>query len=351
MCSHINEGDVCAKIDLSQAYRSVPVAPSNFCATGLKWKFKGGKSYTYMYDNKLCFGASKAPGIFQRITESVTRMMKRMGYDKVFVYLDDFIIVADSYEGCMKAFVCLTQLLFRLGFTINWKKVIPPTQNIVFLGVLIDTINCTLTIPSDKLCALQEELKLWIGKTKATKHQLQQIIGKLNWAAKLLHATRPFLRRLIDLMCILKRPSHRIRLTKSVKDDLQWLLTASSVFNGTVAIVKKAPSPEFSFASDACGAGGAAFYRGEWFYVNWSIDFPQVESAHINLKELFTVVLAMKRWCNLWENKHITVYTDNQVTMYAINKGSVKNSFVTRNESMFIWIFVHLRNPINVRQI
>ena len=86
----------------------------------LLWKFKGGKSYTYMYDNKLCFGASKAPGIFQRITESVTRMMKRMGYDKVFVYLDDFIIVADSYEGCMKAFVCLAQLLFRLGFTINW---------------------------------------------------------------------------------------------------------------------------------------------------------------------------------------------------------------------------------------
>ena len=225
----------------------------------------------------------------------------------------------------MEAFVCLTQLLHNLGFTLNWGKVIPPTQCIVFLGVTIDTLNFTLSIPSDKLVALQSELKDWIHKTKVTKRELQQIIGKLNWAAKLLHATRPFLRRLIDLMCTLKRPSHHVRLTLSVKENLQWLLTASCVFNGTVAIVNEPPLPEFSFASDACETGGAAFFQSDWFYVGWELDFPQYCNVHINLKELFTVLLAVVRWGHLWKNRHITLYTDNQVTMYAINKGCIRN--------------------------
>ena len=198
-----------------------------------------------MYDNKLCFGASKAPNIFQRITESVTRMVKRRGFKNIHVYLDDFIIVADSYDECLNAFVCLTQLLCRLGFTINWNKVIPPTQRIVFLGVLIDMIEGTLSIPNEKI---RSELRNWINRTKATKRQLRQIIGKLNWAAKLLRASTPFIRRLIDLMCTVNRPSHHVRLNKGVKKDLQWLLNACDMFNGTVVIVKKnhcRPNPRF----------------------------------------------------------------------------------------------------------
>ena len=48
--------------------------------------------------------------------------------------------------------------------------------------------------------------------------------------------------------------------------------------------------------SDACTTGGAAFYNGDWLYANWSIDYPEVQNAHINIKELFTVLLAFRRW-------------------------------------------------------
>ena len=68
-----------------------------------------------MYDTKLCFGAAKAPSI----TESITRILKRRGFKGVCVYLDDFIIVADTYEECKYAFDCLVDLLGSLGFTIN----------------------------------------------------------------------------------------------------------------------------------------------------------------------------------------------------------------------------------------
>ena len=339
VCTNLKQGNFCAKVDLSQAYRSVPILPDNYCATGLKWKFTGCNSYTYMYDNKLCFGASKAPNIFQRITESVTRMVKRRGFKNIHVYLDDFIIVADSYDECLNAFVFLTQLLCRLGFTINWNKVIPPTQRIVFLGVLIDMIEGTLSILNEKI---RSELRNWINRTKATKRQLQQIIGKLNWAAKLLRASTPFIRRLIDLMCTVNRPSHHVRLNKGVKEDLQWLLNAYDMFNGTVVIVKKPLSPEPSFSSDACTTGGAAFYNGDWLYANWSIDYPEVQNAHINIKELFTVLLAFRRWGPLWENKHVQIYTDNQVTMYALNKGTMRNDLgMTFIRELYYMLAVH----------
>lgn len=328
VCANIKPGSYCAKVDLSSAYRSVPISKDDYCATGLKWKFSGCDSFTYMYDSKLCFGSSKAPGIFQRITESVCRMLKRRGHKCVLVYLDDFIIIADTYKECVDAFKCLLDLLQNLGFCINWKKVVPPTQNIVFLGVLIDTLAGTLSIPDEKLDELKHELKLWLNRKWATKHQLQQVIGKLNWAAKLLRATRPFLRRLIDLMCTLEKPHYRVRLISSVKEDLRWLQNACVMFNGTVAIVKNQPLPEpcCTLYSDASSSGGASFCDGDWFYANWDLDFPEYSDLHINMKELFTVVLAFRRWGHLWPNRHVTIFTDNKCTMFSLNKGSLRNS-------------------------
>ena len=164
----------------------------------------------------------------------------------------------------------------------------------------------------------------------------------MNWAAKLLRASRPFIRRLIDLMCTVNRPSHHVRLNKGVKEDLQWLLNACDMFNGTVVIVKKPLSPEPSFSSDACTTGGAAFYNGDWLYANWSIDYPEVQNAHINIKELFTVLLAFRRWGPLWENKHVQIYTDNQVTMYALNKGTMRNDLgMTFIRELYYMLAVH----------
>lgn len=162
VCSLLKTNGYMAKVDLSRAYRHVPVSPDNYTVTGLKWKFTGSNCDTYMYDTKLCFGAAKAPGIFQRITESVTRMLKRRGFKSVCVYLDDFIIIGDTYDECKLAFDCLVRLLDSLGFSINWSKVVPPTQQLIFLGVLIDSVHCTLSIPDGKLNDLKK-LNLKLG--------------------------------------------------------------------------------------------------------------------------------------------------------------------------------------------
>lgn len=63
-----------------------------------------------MFDSRLPFGASMSPGIFQRITSSIQRMMQRRGY-VTLVYLDDFLILAATAQECYRAFHDLVSLL------------------------------------------------------------------------------------------------------------------------------------------------------------------------------------------------------------------------------------------------
>ena len=62
----IDKGYYLAKIDLRHAYRSVPIHPSNYAATALKWLFEGDSVPTYFVDTRLPFGGRRTPGIFHR---------------------------------------------------------------------------------------------------------------------------------------------------------------------------------------------------------------------------------------------------------------------------------------------
>ncbi|MCP4932897.1 MAG: hypothetical protein GY927_01530 [bacterium] len=103
-----------AKVDLKSAYRSVDIHPENYEFTGLQWTFRGTQEPIFLIDTKLPFGARLAPGIFNRLTQSVRRMMARKGFN-VTVYLDDFYVSAPTRELCQTALNTLLDLLSRPG--------------------------------------------------------------------------------------------------------------------------------------------------------------------------------------------------------------------------------------------
>jgi len=53
-------------------------------------------------------------------------MMARRGYRDIIVYLDDFLVIGDTYQECKEKYDVLLALLQDLGFTISWQKLIPP---------------------------------------------------------------------------------------------------------------------------------------------------------------------------------------------------------------------------------
>lgn len=337
-----------AKIDLSSAYRSVPIHPSCYPYMGLHWTFEGAASPSYFYDTRLCFGGTECPEKFQRLSNAVTRMMSRRGHT-VLAYLDDFLVVSSDELQCKLAYNELICLLQSLGFTINWDKVIPPAQSVTFLGIQIDSVSQTLSLPQDKLTALKSLLTTWQGVKKTSKHKLQQLIGTLCWAARMVAGGRVFLRRLISAMCVLKSKHHHTRLSVEARADILWWFRFIEFFNGTVCFVT--PEPTACFTSDACMSGGGGVLHPDWFYVNWEVDMPAYASAHINIKELLALTMGVRRWAPWYRDKHIVVYTDSSCVMYMVNKGTSTNRVAMQLIRELFWITVKFNCHLSARHI
>ena len=109
----IKPGSFLAKVDLANAYRSVKINPSNYKATGLKWRFSGDQRVSYLVDTRLPFGSKRSPVIFNRLSQAVKAMMAARGYD-IVAYLDDFLIVSDTREKCLTGLNTLLTLLRAL---------------------------------------------------------------------------------------------------------------------------------------------------------------------------------------------------------------------------------------------
>ena len=104
------------------------------------------------------------------------------------------------------------QVCEQAGAPVEEDKMEGPATTLPFLGIEIDTIAMELRLPPEKLRLLQQKLSQWRGKVVCTKRELKSIIGSLSHACKVIKPGRSFLRRLIYLSKVVKRPNHYVRL-------------------------------------------------------------------------------------------------------------------------------------------
>jgi hypothetical protein len=335
----ISQSSFLAKIDLKSAYRSIPISESCFQLTGLHWKFGPDQKITYFFDSRLPFGASKSCVVFQTITDSICQMMKKKGYT-VLAYIDDLLCVADSEVECQAGLDVLCRLVLDLGLAINWKKVVAPSRKLVFLGILINCDDRSVSLPAEKVLALMKLISSWDSRKKVTKLEIQKMVGKLAWASRVIRGGRTFYRRLIDLMCHVRENHHFVRISKAAREDLSWWKQCCLLFNGTCRFACDLPVPISCFATDACEIGGGAYLSMDWFYSNWAVDCPSMVGCHINVLELFTVVLALRRWGAFLRNCHVRVMSDNMATVAAVNKSTSRSAELMPLIREIFWIGV-----------
>lgn len=343
----VTPGCFMAKVDLKSAYRSVPISAHSQKVTGLQWHF--GNRSVYLQDTKLCFGSKLAPGIFHRLTQAVKRMLKRRGLNATVVYLDDFFITAETFADCVQALNTLISLLRKLGFQINWNKVVDPTTKLTFLGIEIDSIAMCLRLPEEKLLQVRHELSLFQARKRASKKQLQSLAGKLNFCASVVYGGRVYSRRIIDALNRLKADHHKIMLTGGIKADISWWQNFMASFNGKSTILDKMPIK--SVFTDSCNLAAGGYYEGDWFYCNWECDWPLVSNLHINSKEILAVYLAVCRWAPYWQNRRIFIQSDNTVTVHTINRGTSRNPFLMACLRDLFWLSAHFNFHITARYI
>lgn len=110
----------------------------------------------------------------------------------VLAYLDDFLIISDAAVECQLAYQALIELLNELWFQINWDRAAERCRRLTFLGINIDTVRRQLTLPERKLCELPLLLSETTAKRSITKRHLKSLVGKLNFAARVVFGGRTF---------------------------------------------------------------------------------------------------------------------------------------------------------------
>jgi len=323
-----------AVIDLSKAYRTVPIHEDHWALQGLKWGDQ------YYVDTRLCFGLRCAPSIFNRMSSFIVRCMARHGYDFIVHYLDDFCIVHKNPNMVREAQQALISLLHTLGFSISWPKVISPTQVVKFLGIILDSTCLELRLPDGKLEALIALLKDFLKMKQASKRQLQSLCGTLAHCATVVKGGRTFSRRVIDLTNSLRQWHHKTRLNEDFKKDICWWLSFVKVFNGKAKVLRPDIVQAPLLQCDSSMSGFGIYYDGDWRAGVWHQDttvyppvvknlpqwvtpsgVPQEVLRNINILELYPILVATQQWGASWQDKRVIIYTDNTQVQAMINTG------------------------------
>lgn len=225
-------GSFMASVDIAAAYRSIPIFPAHRRYKVISWSFDGVTD-SFLVDTHICFGQKSAPFIFDKISFFVMRCMHRRGIHKIFQNLDDFIVFGDTWQECQRAQKILIHLLISLGFRISWDKCSSPSLEIVYLGVIFDSLRMELRMPPKKLFKLRCELQFFRNKARCTKKQLQKLCGRIAHISKVVKGGRTFSQRLIEKLKGLSLGNPCIRLPREFQCDISWWLNFMDRFNGS----------------------------------------------------------------------------------------------------------------------
>lgn len=104
--------DFFVKIDLKDAYLTVPIFHEHKKILQIRWK---GVVYQFTC---LCFGLASAPWAFTKLLKPVVAFLRKRGI-RLVIYLDDILILNESKKGAEEDFALVVSILEQCGFLVN----------------------------------------------------------------------------------------------------------------------------------------------------------------------------------------------------------------------------------------
>jgi hypothetical protein len=261
--------------------------------------------------------------------------MGRMGWQVTYALLDDFNVFDQDRLRCLLGFHFLCAVLLHLGFVPSQHKSAPPAQVMQTLGLEIDTCSMQLRLAAGRVVQLQQLIQQHLDDRRCTKRQLDQLVGRLQWAADVVYGGPLLLNpiRRCGLRC--RKPHHRVYLRQEARLALQWWHSALQCFNGRRGILGQQPHPWQLLSTDACGVwdtevpGTGIFVDGGFCGLtaqqcqHMFVDAPAV-TAPIQLWELYAVLVMARLYGPYLQGQYWQLGVDN-VNVYAwLSKGTVK---------------------------
>ena len=309
----LRSGYWAASLDLKDAYLHVPMHSSarrwlRFHLNGAPYEFR-----------VLPFGLSAAPRTFTMVVRAVAEFLRERGI-RIFVYLDDWLIVAPSRQLLLEDILVVREVVSRLGFVINLdKSTLMPTQRIEYLGAWIDFSLGRVFPTAARINSITQCADRLILSQSAEARLLLRMLGLMASFVDILPLCRmrmrPLQAHLLQHYRAWVHPlSQEIPIPSSLHPSLIWWSNPDNFREGM-------PFPptlaHFTLTTDASKQGWGAHLLNHRLSGLWSRTQAR---RHINVLELWAVFLALRRLRRLVRGKKVAVRSDNQTVVSYINK-------------------------------
>ena len=333
---HLRKGLWATSIDLSDAYLHIPLHPESrrfvtFVFEGTQYVFR-----------TLPFGLSTAPRVFTRVTRVLAAFIRRRGV-RIFMYLDDWLIIAEDEVTAKAHTLWVLELTQSLGWLINQAKSdLIPSQKPVFLGAVLDFTVGQVFPTLERQRAVQAGADLLLSRPSSPARAWLVFLGYLASLVEVVPWCRLQMRELQWHLLAHFRPAERdifspVPLPQSVIPHILWWRDLANLAQGRSF---PPPIPSSVLVTDASLEGWGAHlglfqiadrWKGLWL------------DQHINVLELEAVFRALQYFQSRVQNLCVMVRSDNTTTVAYINRqgGTHSRSLWLVTKRLFAWCQRH----------
>ena len=205
-------------------------------------------------------------------------------------------------------------------------------ESIVFLGMLLNGRQCTISLPIEKLIKALHLIRKFIERKKAKIIEIQKLAGLLNFFHQAIVPGRPFTRRMYDAIKVQDplKNHHHVTLKRGFTADCKvWEKFLTIAMTDKTLLCRPFVDMEtfihaeqLNFASNASANenfGMGAIFRRKWLVTAWGRDFIRSQKPSIEFLELYALVASILTWSKYLTNCRIIVKCDNQAVIQMVN--------------------------------
>lgn len=330
----ISQNSYLAVIDQRDAYHKIPVAKVSRKFLKFRWK-----SQLYQF-TCIPFGLNVAPWLFTKLMKPVMSSLRKLGLLSVS-YLDDCLLIGNTYEECDKNVKQTCALFNKLGLEVNEKKSqkIPLTE-VRYLGLIINSSKMSIQIPKEREVKVIKICKALMNASNSTIHDLSVLIGNLVACIPAVPYCRLYMKQLeYEKVTALKlnkfKYDAKMSLSSKALEDLQWwidnLPSASKCFH-------EKPF-DLTINTDASLVAYGACSNGRRVTGLWSA---YQKNLHINVLELLAIYYALLA-LKLERDQRILLRVDNTTAIAYVNNYGGMGNYQCHEVAKAIWQWCEAR--------
>jgi hypothetical protein len=319
--------------DKSDAYRSIPIREQDQHLTGFFVPELG-----FGYSPTIPFGFASSAYLWKRFMDMFLLALSlriKIPVADIHYWVDDcLLILSPCASSAVDVFGELCRTARRYNFHLHPTKIYL-ARSVTYLGVTLDSVAGTLSIPPPKLEQVRTRIQEALLAPRWSRTLVQRLLGSLFNVARCLPPARAFLGR---LMAVLRTSHNRSRFVPDqwARAELEAWSHILESWSGTSLARVRAPSspPALSFHVDAFGGNSSGSFAGVGIFClsNGSFAYApftqtQLALAHVVdtystlILEFSVFVSLLASFRGLVAGQVIEVFCDNEGAVAVAHKG------------------------------